>query len=166
MKTFIIAAITADGFIGRTVDHLADWSTKEDKQLFVRLTKEAGVIVMGAKTFATIGRQLPGRRMVVYTHHPETVIAEGVETTSEQPAILIKRLEFEGAHGVAICGGSQIYTLFTRAGLIDEAYLSIEPLLFGSGIKLFSDSLDVQMKLLESRQLNDHTILLHYNLRP
>jgi dihydrofolate reductase len=58
MKTVIVAAITADGFIGRTSDHLADWTGKADKKLFVQVTKEAGAMVMGSRTFATIGGPL------------------------------------------------------------------------------------------------------------
>ena len=114
MNVFIIAAITVDGFIGRDANHLADWTSPEDKKLFVKLTKQAGIIVMGSRTFATIGRALPGRRTIVYTSHPESITAEGVEATSEAPADLLARLEREGATGVAICGGASIYRLMKR----------------------------------------------------
>src|SRR5262245_4335105 len=131
MKVFMIAAITADGFIGRSSGHSADWTGGADKKLFVGLTKEAGVMVMGSRTFATIGRALPGRRNIVYTSQPDKIQAGGVETTSEAPAELIKRLEGEGAAGLAVCGGATIYDLFIRAGVVDELYLTVVPVLFG-----------------------------------
>lgn len=164
MKVFLIAALTADGFIGRSAEHLADWTSKEDKRLFVRLTKEAGAMVMGAKTFATIGRALPGRRMIVYTRRPETITAEGVETTSEDPVELVGRLAQEGASGLAICGGASIYSLFMQAGVVNELYLTIEPVLFGTGIPLFGQSLENKLSLLACEQLNTNTVLLHYAL--
>lgn len=162
MKVFMIASLTADGFIGKTADHLADWTSREDKQLFVRLTKEAGVMVMGARTFATIGRALPERETIVYTTHPETITVEGVETTTEAPADLVARLERQGTSGIAICGGAVIYTMFMAAGVVDELYLTVEPVLFGQGVPLFASGLDVPLTLLDTSKLNDNTVLLHY----
>jgi dihydrofolate reductase len=162
MKTFLIAAITADGFIGRDSGHTADWTGGEDKKVFVRLTKEAGTMVMGSNTFATIGRALPGRRTIVYTSKPENITAENVETTSEDPATLLTRLEREGAHAVAICGGAAIYNLFMQASLVDELYLTISPLLFGQGLPLFTGPLNAPLELLESTPLADGSVLLHY----
>jgi len=164
MKTVLIAAITADGFIGRTAEHLADWTGSADKKLFVQVTKEVGTMVMGARTFATIGRALPGRRTIVYTNHPEQITAEGVETTREPPAELIARLQKEGAAGLAICGGASIYSQFVEAKVVNELYLTIAPVLFGTGIHLFSQSLDCKLTLLASRELDNNTILLHYKV--
>lgn len=162
MKVFAIASVTADGYIGKTADHLADWTSPEDKKLFVRLTKEAGVIVMGSRTFATIGRALPERRMIVYTTKPELITAEGVETTSEPPEELITRLRREGAKGVAICGGAIIYSMFINSGKVDELYLTVEPILFGKGVPLLSVDAEISLSLLDTSKLNDHTVLLHY----
>lgn len=164
MQVFIIAALTADGYIARNSSHHADWTSREDKQLFVRLTKEARVMVMGSSTFRTIGRALPDRRTIIYTTKPKSIIAKGVETTQEPPKKLIERLRAEGAHGVAICGGAQIYSLFMNSGLVDELYLSFEPKLFGSGVALLSNELDADLELMESTKLNDNTVLLHYRV--
>ncbi|HEV2403641.1 MAG TPA: dihydrofolate reductase family protein [Candidatus Saccharimonadales bacterium] len=168
MKVFIIAALSADGFIGAGEAHRSfDWTSKEDKQLLVELSKEAGVIVMGSKTFNTfrIRRAPPGRRLIVYTRHPETVKGEGdIQTTHETPQNLIERLRAEGCHGLAIEGGSSIYKLFLDSGIVDELYLTIEPVLFGNGAPLFSGPVSTQLTLLENRQLNDNTVLLHYRV--
>jgi dihydrofolate reductase len=166
MKVFIIAALTADGFIGRDAGHLADWTSPEDKKLFVSLTKQAGTMVMGARTFATIGKALPGRKTIVYTSKPEAFSVEGVEATNEAPEVLLRRLAGEGIEQVAICGGASIYGLFMRAGLVDELYLTIEPVLFGAGITLFDAPTQTKLHLLESRPLNDNTVLLHYAVAP
>jgi len=163
MKTFIIAAISADGFIARTTDELADWTSKEDKKIFVELTKRAGTMVMGNTTFKTIGRALPGRHTIVYSR--QDLAYDDVEVTSESPADLVARLDTAGQAELAICGGSAIYTLFLQAGVVDELYLTVEPCLLGAGVPLFDTSLNVQLKLLETRQLNENVLLLHYEVQ-
>jgi dihydrofolate reductase len=164
MKTVLIAAVTADGFIGRSADHLADWTGKADKKLFVEVTKELGVMVMGSRTFETIGRALPGRRTIVYTSHPENITAEGVETTAEAPAEFVARLAREGANGLAVVGGASIYGQFMGAGVVDELYLTVAPLLFGTGIPLFSMALDRKLELIKTSNLDENTVLLHYQV--
>jgi dihydrofolate reductase len=163
MKTFIIAALSADGFIARSTTELADWTSKEDKKLFVELTKRAGVMIMGRQTYETIGKPLPGRRTIVYSRSGDTY--DGVDVTSEDPATLLAGLASEGYDEVAICGGRSIYDLFLRSGLVDELYLTIEPVLFGEGIQLCGSPIETQLKLLDSRQLNENTQLLHYEVK-
>jgi len=163
MKTFIIAALSADGFIARDTHELADWTGSEDKKLFVELTKRAGVMVMGNTTFKTIGRALPGRDTIVYSR--QQIAIDGVTVTDEAPADLVQRLRTEGRQELAICGGAAIYTLFLRAGVVDELYLTVEPCLFGTGVPLFTESIQADLKLLETRQLNDNVILLHYEVQ-
>lgn len=162
MRIFIIAAVTADGFIGRTSGHTADWTGVEDKKVFVRLTKEVGVMVMGSRTFATIGRALPGRRNIVLTTRPEELTAEGIETTNEAPADLVRRLATEGAEAIAICGGATVYDAFMQEGLVDELYLTYVQTLFGQGVPLFKNALDTQLQLVEETRLSDGGVLVHY----
>lgn len=164
MKVYIIAALTADGFIGRDESHHSiDWTSPEDSKLYRQMTKEAGVMVMGSRTFSTINRGLPGRKTIVYTSHPENIAnIEGVEATSEAPAELLMRLEKEGFSQVAICGGSTIYHQFMQTGVVDELYLTIEPVLFGKGIPLFSGQLNVKLQLKDVKHLNENTLQLRY----
>ena len=164
MRTFLIAAITADGFIGRDSGHTADWTSNEDKKVFVRLTKEAGTLVFGSTTFDTIGKALPDRRNIVMTSNPSRYKVEGVEFVSESPKQLLERLDSEGVQVVAIGGGAHVYQSFMEAGLVDELYLTVEPVIFGQGVSLFSGQLDTRLELLESTNLNDNVILLHYRV--
>jgi dihydrofolate reductase len=164
MKITLLAALTADGFISKSADHLTDWTSPEDKQLFVRLTKAAGVMVMGSKTFKTINKALPGRRTIVYTSRPEAIKVTGVETTSESPQALISRLDQNGVNGLIICGGAQIYTLFMNAGCVDELYITISPRLFGTGQSLFTAEVDQTLELIDSSPLGPGEVLLRYAL--
>lgn len=159
MKIFIIAAQTLDGFIAKNDHHLASWTSKEDKKFFVQRTKEAGVMIMGSKTFETIGKPMPGRLNIVYSREKQY---EGVEVTSLPPAELIKNLEARGYQEVAICGGAGIYTMFLKAKLVDTIYITIEPLLFGSGISMVNEPLEINLTLRSSNKLSDNVLLLEY----
>lgn len=166
MIVFIIASVTADGFIARDGSQSSlDWTSREDTQAFVRLTKEAGIMVMGSATFATIGRALPGRKTVVYTRHPEKLAGiTDVEATDEAPAALVRRLAEAGYGRLAVCGGATIYRQFLDAGVVDEIYLTIEPVLFGAGVPLLDGMADTRLALVGHHLLNDDTLQVHYKV--
>lgn len=161
IKTFIIAAQTLDGFIAKDEKHSAFWTSPEDKARFVALTKKAGIVVMGSTTFQTLPRALKDRRNIVYSRSKHF---EGAEMTAEHPRDLINRLGKEGAEEVAICGGSHIYTMFLKAGLVDTIYITIEPILFGTGICLFNEPINVQVELIAHEKTPGGTLLLEYKV--
>jgi dihydrofolate reductase len=161
MIPFIIAAISADGFIARDSHHPAFWTSKEDKKRFVELTKRAGVVVMGSTTFKTLPRPLAERVNIVYTR---TKQIEGVETTQEDPKILIDRLEAKGFTEVAICGGSEIYNLFLKEKLVRKIYLTIEPIVFGKGMTMFKDEMNYRLELMNLTKTEGGSVMLEYNV--
>lgn len=161
IKAFIIAAVTADGFIAKTADHPATWTSKDDKRRFIELTKRAGVIVMGSTTFKTLPHPLKDRLNIVYSRSQQF---EGTETVSDEPADLLKKLEERGFTEVAICGGSEIYSNFMEAGVVSKIYLTIEPLVFGKGISLFNRPIDFSLKLVSSSTTEGGTIFTEYDV--
>lgn len=164
IKTFIIAAQTLDGFIARNKNQTSmDWNSPEDKKRFVTLTKRAGVVVMGRTTYETFNRPLKDRLNIIYSKSQNF---EGTETTSDEPAILLKKLEERGFREVAICGGSEIYSMFMNAGLVDTIYLTVEPVFFGEGIKLFSRPLpdNLRLNLVNCEKTESGTLFLEYKV--
>ena len=166
MNIFIIAALSADGFIARDSSAPSTaWTSKEDKKRFVELTKRAGVIVTGQNTWKTFGgRALKDRVNIIYSPERLPDMSEGVETTTKEPIELIKELEIRGFKEVAICGGSQIYTMFMKSGLVNNLYLTIEPTLFGNGIRLFKESLDFKLQLIHTEKTEGGTRLVEYKV--
>ncbi|MCX6716231.1 MAG: dihydrofolate reductase family protein [Candidatus Taylorbacteria bacterium] len=164
MNCFIISCLTADGYIGKNSAHAATWTSKEDKKRFIEITKRAGVVVMGQNTWFTIGRPLKDRLNIVYSPTPIENLPEGVEITMKSPADLLKELEERGFKEVAICGGSQIYTMFMKSGLVNKLYLTIEPVVFGDGIKLFKEDMNQKLKLDKIESTPGGTVLLDYSV--
>lgn len=162
MKVFIIAAVSTDGFIAKDPSlPSTTWTSLADKKHFSEITKRAGVIVMGSKTFATIGKALPGRRTIVYSNNP--INSPGVEVTILPPTELVAKLEKEGVKELAVCGGATIYSMFIKAGVVDSLYLTIEPIVFGSGIPLFKDSAEKKLELVNFDK-KDQSVFLEYKI--
>lgn len=173
MKVELIAAISLNGKIAQSTNQSSlEWTSKEDTAFFIQKTKESGTVIMGQRTFETIGRPLKGRRLIVLTQD-DSMKAGNVEQdengtrlefVKESPKDLIDRLKSEGVTSVVIGGGSYVYSSFLRDGLVTDIYLTIEPILFGNGISLAESFGDVKLKLVESKQLGEQTILLHYSV--
>ncbi len=172
MEVILIAALTADGFIARETSQVSTaWTSKADRLWFAKTTKEIGVMVMGWNTFQTIGKPLPNRQNIVFSMEPEVSARQfqfpNLEFTNKDPKQLLAELEGRGYEQVAICGGSTIYTLFMKAKLVNRMLLTVEPVVFGAGLKLFNQSLhEFRLDLVNSQKLGEEgTILLEYNIR-
>ncbi len=165
MIVALIAAVSANGKISQYEGQTSlDWTSKEDLKFFVSKTKELGVVVMGRKTFDTIGKPLKDRRVIVLSSQPAREAMDGVEFTSEAPEALVARLEKEGVEGVALAGGSSVYGQFLAAGLVHELYLTVEPVLFGAGVPLASGFDRVDLELIDTTPIGDQALLLHYRV--
>ncbi|WP_445355517.1 dihydrofolate reductase [Microbulbifer sp. EKSA008] len=104
----LIAAVARNGAIGK--DNELPWRISGDLQFFKRTTMGKPV-VMGRKTFESIGRPLPGRVNIVITRNADWV-ADGVEVVQSLDKALSLAQESakdSGASEVMVIGGAQIY---------------------------------------------------------
>ena len=101
----MIVAVAANGTIGR--DGQLPWHLPEDLKHFKRLTLGKPV-VMGRKTWESIGRPLPGRHNVVITRG-EGYEAEGASVVGSPEAALEL---LSGEPEVMIIGGGAVYRAF------------------------------------------------------
>jgi dihydrofolate reductase len=117
MRISIIAAVAENGVIGRGGE--LPWHLAADLKRFKQLTM-GHTLIMGRKTWESIGRPLPGRKMVVITRQKDFRSA-GIEIVASLDAAL----EIAAALGdveTFIIGGAEIYRLaLPRA---DRLYLT------------------------------------------
>jgi dihydrofolate reductase len=97
----LIVAMDAQRGIG--IDNRLPWHLPEDLAHFKRLTS-GHPIIMGRKTFDSIGRPLPNRRNIVVTRNPAWR-HEGVEAT----ASLQEAIALVGGTPAFIIGGAQVF---------------------------------------------------------
>lgn len=100
----LILARARNGVIGR--DNQMPWRLPEDFAFFKRTTMGAPV-VMGRKTYESIGRPLPGRRNIVVTRDAARRF-EGCETATGLDEALALAAN-GGAPEVFLMGGAQLY---------------------------------------------------------
>jgi len=167
MDVILLMASTVDGKIAKDSSQFVDWSGKADKKYFVELTKETGAMIMGSKTYDTIGNPLPGRLNIVMTRDKSRQSdQDNLIFTDLSPAGILEDLELRGYTSAALVGGATANSLFARANLITQVHLTLVPRLFGSGLSIFAPPLDLDLGLtFESGQdIGDGHLLLIYRV--
>ena len=120
-EIILIAAVTIDGFIARSNDEITSWT--EDLPLFKKQTMGHPVI-MGSNTYKTLSGELEGRSVIVVGRN-------------DNPRSLIEEIESDRCF---IAGGGKTYSRFYP--FLTHLYITPHPLIFGSGVSLFSDTVN------------------------
>ncbi len=100
----LVAIVARDGGIGHRGGLLV--RLPEDLRRFKQITLGTPV-VMGRKTWQSIGRALPGRRNVVVSRDP-AFVAEGAETAASLGEAIARAGDVPTGH---VIGGAEIYAL-------------------------------------------------------
>ncbi|CCB67100.1 MULTISPECIES: dihydrofolate reductase [unclassified Hyphomicrobium] len=117
----LIVAVSENGVIGR--DGALPWRLSSDLKTFRRLTMDKP-IVMGRKTFDSIGKPLDGRDNIVITRDPAFEVA-GVSTCeSVADALTLARVlaKTRGADEIMVIGGVQVFE--AALPVADRIYLT------------------------------------------
>jgi dihydrofolate reductase len=115
MGLSLIVARASNGVIGK--DNQLPWHLPADLKHFKAITM-GKPIVMGRKTFESIGRPLPGRQNIVVTRNPDFT-ASGITVVHSVEAAITAANETEE---IMIIGGTELYKL--SLPLADRIYLT------------------------------------------
>ena len=117
MRVSIIVAVAENGFIGR--GGMLPWRLSDDLRRFKQLTM-AHTVIMGRKTWESIGRPLPGRRMIVISRQADYQAFGAQVVSSLDDALRVA--EEAGEDEAFVIGGAEVYRLaLPRA---DRLYLT------------------------------------------
>ncbi len=103
MKVTIIAAVADNAVIGSQGE--LPWRLSADLKRFKALTM-GHAMIMGRKTFDSVGKALPGRRNIVVTRNRGFAAPEVVAAPSIESALLL----VQDDDNVFIAGGAEIYS--------------------------------------------------------
>ncbi|MBW3806351.1 type 3 dihydrofolate reductase [Aeromonas jandaei] len=122
MKISMIAAMAHDRVIGK--DNQMPWHMPADLAHFKRVTLGKPVL-MGRKTFESIGRPLPGRRNLVISRNPGYQ-ADGIEVVGSVEAALALLADNEVAEVMVIGGGHLYAELLPKADCLYLTRIELE----------------------------------------
>src|SRR5512135_3709125 len=156
MQFKAIAAMSLNRAIG--AGNRIPWHLPEDFRWF-KQTTTGQVIVMGRKTFESIGKPLPNRTTVVLTKSTEFI--PGVVTLSDLTKVNPSAAEFQGRE-IFICGGAQVYA--QALPLCSDLYLTlVQRTVEGD---TFFPPFEAQFELAETVAESPEFKILHYRRAP
>jgi dihydrofolate reductase len=173
MRISLMMVMSLDGRITQgDVPGTATWTSPEDQALLKTQVAAHDCLVMGRATYEVARAHIrtdANKPRIIMTRSPETFAAEtvpGLIFSDGSPQQIIELAEAQGGQKILLLGGATTNALFLDQDLIDELYVTIEPVILGSGLPLTKPLLEPHaLTLINSQQLNERgTILLHYRV--
>lgn len=142
----LFAAISVDGFIAR-MNGDTDWV--KDDVLLEKTATEFGCVVMGHKTFEEYKKPpFEGVQHLVLAKNTGLDLKLASVSYVNSPENAVKKAKALGFKKLLVIGGGLCNGSFGKAGLLDEIWLDVHPILLGEGTRLLGDfdgKLDLQL---------------------
>jgi len=158
-------AASVDGRISLSSKHPPEWTSKEDWEFFQNSLSRIDAVVVGRNTYESVAERLRKRNTFVLSRRPKTLARRGTVTFVNPEKVNLQKL-LEGYKSVAVLGGGAVYQFMLENKLLDELFITIEPLVFGRGKEMFvGGTRTTPVTLLSAKRLNrTGTFLLHYQI--
>lgn len=159
MKLVLYMAVSIDGIAALDKNRgIEEYGSKEDHDFFIGESKKCGAVIMGKNT--ALGCKISGVPNIVLTH---SACGDGRVCLCGAAEEVYKKVAEMGFEKVALLGGPATNLNFLRAGLVDEIFLTVEPVTIGRGIHFLNEPLVTNWTLADTQVLNKRgTIVLHY----
>ena len=171
-KISLFIAMSLDGYIA-DIRGGVDWlkghgGEEENIDTYSGFIKDIDTVLMGWNTYNQIVTELSplewvyrGLKTYVFTHRKYSS-GEDIEFTDQNPVCQVRELQGKTGKGIWICGGASIVKQLMDADMIDEYYISMIPVLLGSGIRLFENGKkEIKLKLVNTQNYNGIVDLIY-----
>ena len=186
MKMILYMAVSIDGIAALDGERgIQEYGSKEDHDFFIKASKKCGAVIMGKNTARF---KIEGVPNIILTHSAKDCrVKPDNDTGADNPVIARRdraifsdgrvymsgsaqevygKVQAMGFKKVALLGGPMTNAAFLRAGLVDEIFLTVEPVTIGRGIHFLNEPLDSRWTLAGVKKLNKRgTLVLHYKAR-
>jgi dihydrofolate reductase len=167
MKVVLLMAMTPNGVIAKENDDTTFVTVRSWKS-FLRKVKDFGHVVIGRRTYdATDPAEFVKNSLYVVMTHEKSLEKKTPKVifTDESPQDILNMLEKMGFKKVLIAGGGKLNSVFMKAGLIDEIYFDVQPVIFGKGIRVFAEEdFQARLRLIEVKKYSKSEAQLHYKV--
>jgi dihydrofolate reductase len=166
-------ANTLDGFIAHE-DHTIDGFLAEGDHVndyLQSLKNDYDIVLMGRKTYEFgfqfgVTNPYPWMKQYVLSRTMERSPDPNVELISENFVGRIEELKRGEGKDIYLCGGAHLAAALLAEDLVDEIIVKLNPVVFGSGIPLFSGAArETHLELFDSKVYESGVVLLHYAVK-
>ncbi|MBK5254596.1 MAG: dihydrofolate reductase family protein [Vicinamibacteria bacterium] len=170
MQLLGIAAMSLDGCLTCHDRPGTGFASAEDHAFFQDALQTFDCSIAGRRTYEAareaILRAGPGPRLqIVLTSTPGRFTearTDHLEFRNAGVAEVARELTRRGRTRCALLGGTGLYTEACALGLLDELWVTIEPVAFGEGVRMFRGPVEFRFELAESVALSGNTLVLKY----
>lgn len=158
-------ASSIDGRISLASKTMPDWTSREDWIFLQKSLLRMDAVIVGHNTYIAAKARLDKRNTYVLSTKVVGIKKIGKVYFVNPKNIKLSEL-FKDYKNVAILGGGQVFQTMLTLYLIDDIYLTIEPVIFGRGKEMFiGGKKTIKTKLTSTKVLNKSgTLLLHYKV--
>lgn len=171
-KIILGLAVSLDGFIEGPNGEF-DWCFTDQDYGLSDFFKRIDAVFYGRKSFqlseqmSAGGDGIPGMpQMKEYVFsNTLTKVKEGAVIVTGDTKEEVEKIKQEPGKDIWLFGGASLTSSLMNLGLVDEIWLSIHPILLGSGKPLFTGITDrIPLQLLESKTYETGLVSLKYKL--
>lgn len=165
-------AVSLDGYIeGPNGEY--DWCLTDQDYGMTEFLSRVDALFIGRKTYeAFAGQDAPagedpfaGHKKYVFSNSLRRV-REGMQLVSGDLTTGVTALKNSPGKDIWLFGGAELTASFLDAGLVDELFLAVHPLMLGGGKRLFAERNDrIPLTLTDTRTYSTGLVSLHYRLR-
>jgi dihydrofolate reductase len=167
-KVIVGVAISLDGFIEGPKGEY-DWCLTDDDYGLSNFFKRVDALFIGRKTYDMMQGQEASPGMPRFTSY---VFSNTLQKVKEGEVLVrgnieeeVRRIKEAPGKDIWLFGGASLTSTLMNLKLVDEVWLSVHPILLGSGKPLFQDLKDrVHLKLLDSKTYPSGLVSLSYEL--
>ena len=166
-KIILGLAVTLDGLIeGPNGEY--DWCFTDQDYGMTEFMRSIDTVFYGRKSYEMMMKaggegENPFAGFKTYVFSNTAKAFTGVEVISGDFENAVLKLKQQPGKNIWLFGGASLTTSFINARLVDELWLSVHPILLGSGKPLFSDIIGrVGLQLLETKNYQTGLVSLRY----
>lgn len=160
-KVVLFIAMSLDGYIADKQGGI-DWLIQQDPNIeentqYLKFIKDIDTVLMGYTTYHQVTTELSPdvwfyEDMMTYVYtHKKLESKQNIIFTDQDLGNLISDLKAKNGKDIWICGGASIVNQLMDLDLIDTYYITMIPILLGSGIRLFDEHLaSKKLKLIKT----------------
>ena len=178
-QVFLFMMVSLDGYY-EGPDHDISWHNvdAEFNRFAIKQTGEVGTLLFGRKTYAlmagywptemakgddpVVASQMNSLAKVVFSKSLEEVEWENSSLVKEDAAEFVRKLKQSEGKDIAIFGSSDLMLTLIPHGVIDEYRIFVNPVVLGSGKRLFGPSGRLNLRLAQAAPMKSGVTALVY----